>query len=228
MGPHAEGLRVAHFVFRGGIVDEAKLGHRPRDVRFEEVVGEAEGDREGSQEHVAESEHLFEVGVDLLGKAGKLFGPHVGAVERIAGEMEGVVGGQLESHLVGFLHVGFGLGVHDQCIEGNVASMSVRAREVVGELDLFRQLEEAAGLVDEGANRALIDSVIHDVEEPDLGAGPAKRGGAILHSTALRAKQGTEIDDRNLVEVEATRFEFCPVRDLDRAAMGRGPAFASE
>src|SRR5690606_4765136 len=103
---------------------------------------------------------------------------------------------------------------------GEIAAMVLRP----GDGDLFlllaRQVEEALGLGESALDQRGRHTVIDDVEEPDLAAGPADLGGDAAACRRIAGQERREIDDRYLLPRDAPGDQA--VREIDGAGDGHG------
>ena len=136
-------------------------------------VGQAQRHLEGAEQGDAESQDILVVAVPRPSrKPGRFPGQTLGPQHDVAGQIIGVVVGQLERDLIAFLQVRLRVGVGgEEVAGGNVAAVALHLLGVELHLLVQRQVEEPLGLTDQLVDPAPRDAVVDEVEEADMTAG---------------------------------------------------------
>ncbi|MCY1359448.1 hypothetical protein D9M69_460190 [compost metagenome] len=182
-----------------GIVDKAQLGRGTGDQAVEVVFFQAQGQGEATEQAPAQGEDGFIVGLHRRLETLQLR-PVIGPQQWRVGQHQRVIGRDFEADVKGFLVVRLALGI-DLFAFGHKSLVGLGGADVVLHLGVEGLVEKVLGSLAQVGDQLRVDTVMGDVEEPDLAGGAPQLFGHGQAVFQFNAEQTGDIDHRDAVEV---------------------------
>ena len=207
------------------VMQEAQIGMRLiGKERCEEIGRHVERRGKDRQHPVAHRAERVKIRHHVAAHPGHAFWPLVAAAQRLAGDHVGMVAAAIVADEEAFIPVRAGRLVHgrgalDRGIDRQIADIVLvePQLQLVGERQGMEPPRGGKGAIDHRLGHAMVQRI----EEPDILAGVARRGGDAPERARLAGENRGEIDDRDLrgrVGAVADRMLFKQVHPRPRLA----------